>query len=97
VALRVDDLPPELRDRAGTLGRTNADVEPLLAAVLRELDRALALAPPAALEAFAARDELRGRQVSWGNGLHGRAVGIDDDGRLVVELPAGGRAELNAG
>jgi BirA family transcriptional regulator, biotin operon repressor / biotin---[acetyl-CoA-carboxylase] ligase len=97
VAVRVDDLPPELHDRAGTLGRTSADVEPLLAEVLSALSDALALEPAAALEAFATRDALHGREISWGTDLRGRADGVDDEGRLVVALPGGGRTELNAG
>ncbi len=97
VALRIDDLPPELHDRAGTLGRTSADVEPLLAAVLDALGDALALEPTAALSAFTTRDALRGREISWGTELRGRADGVDDQGQLVVVLPGGGRTELSAG
>jgi BirA family transcriptional regulator, biotin operon repressor / biotin---[acetyl-CoA-carboxylase] ligase len=39
---------------------------------------------------------LRGHEVRWAGG-RGRAAGIDGAGRLVVELPEGGRTALNAG
>jgi BirA family transcriptional regulator, biotin operon repressor / biotin---[acetyl-CoA-carboxylase] ligase len=96
VALRIDDLPPELRDTAGTLGLEPADLEPTLERLLAALERTLALDETALLEAYRARDALRGREVSWTTG-RGRAGGIDGEGRLVVELPEGGRTALSAG
>jgi biotin-(acetyl-CoA carboxylase) ligase len=35
--------------------------------------------------------------VRWTGGGAGRAAGIDAGGRLVVELPGGGRTALDAG
>jgi BirA family transcriptional regulator, biotin operon repressor / biotin---[acetyl-CoA-carboxylase] ligase len=96
VALRIDDLPPELRDTAGTLGLAPADLEPTLDHLLAALERTLALDGPTLLDAYRARDALRDREVSWATG-HGRAAGIDREGRLVVELPDGGRTALSAG
>jgi BirA family transcriptional regulator, biotin operon repressor / biotin---[acetyl-CoA-carboxylase] ligase len=96
VALRIDDLPPELRDTAGTLGLEPADLEPTLERLLAALERTLALDETALLEAYRARDALRGREVSWTTG-RGRAGGIDGEGRLVVELPEGRRTALSAG
>ena len=96
VAVRLDDLPPELRDTAGTLGLSPSDVEPLLATLLGQLEGALALAPEALLDSYRARDALRGRAVAWAGGS-GTAAGIDDDGRLLVELDGGGRTALDAG
>jgi BirA family transcriptional regulator, biotin operon repressor / biotin---[acetyl-CoA-carboxylase] ligase len=96
VALRIDDLPPELRDTAGTLGLEPADLEPTLERLLAALERTLALDETALLEAYRARDALRGREVSWTTG-RGRAAGIDGEGRLVVELPEGGSTALSAG
>jgi len=96
VALRIQDLPPELRDTAGTLGLTPADLEPTLDRLLAALERALALDAPALLDAYRDRDALRDREVSWA-GSRGRAAGIDGEGRLIVELPEGGRTALNAG
>jgi BirA family biotin operon repressor/biotin-[acetyl-CoA-carboxylase] ligase len=96
VAVALTDLPEELRDRAGTLGRAVRDVEPFLSCVLTELERALALSPSALLDAWRARDALLGAEVSWTGGS-GVARGIDGEGRLVVDLPDGGRTALNAG
>jgi BirA family biotin operon repressor/biotin-[acetyl-CoA-carboxylase] ligase len=96
VAVRVDDLPPELRETAATLGLDPRDVEPVLARLLDALERTLALDTPALLDAWRARDALHGREVAWAGG-QGRAAGIDGDGRLVVELAEGGRTALEAG
>jgi BirA family biotin operon repressor/biotin-[acetyl-CoA-carboxylase] ligase len=96
VAVRVEDLPAELHGIAATLGLEPRDVEPVLARLLRALERALALDTPGLLDAWRARDALRGRDVAWAAGT-GRAAGIDGDGRLVVELPDGGRTALEAG
>jgi BirA family biotin operon repressor/biotin-[acetyl-CoA-carboxylase] ligase len=96
VALRIEDLPPELHDTAGTLGFEPADLEPTLERLLAGLERTLALDEETVLEAYRARDALRGREVSWATG-RGRAAGIDGEGRLVVELPEGGRTALSAG
>jgi BirA family transcriptional regulator, biotin operon repressor / biotin---[acetyl-CoA-carboxylase] ligase len=96
VAVRLEDLPPELHDTAATLGRAAADVEPFLAALLEAIERALALPTRELLDAWRARDALRGRQISWSGGA-GTAAGIDGEGRLIVELPGGGRTALDAG
>jgi BirA family transcriptional regulator, biotin operon repressor / biotin---[acetyl-CoA-carboxylase] ligase len=96
VAVRVENLPDELRETAGTLGLEPRDVEPVLARLLAALERALALDTPALLDAWRARDALRGQEVAWAGG-HGRAAGIDGDGRLLVDLADGGRTALEAG
>jgi BirA family biotin operon repressor/biotin-[acetyl-CoA-carboxylase] ligase len=96
VAVRIEDLPPELRETAATLGLEPRDVERVLGRLLAALERALALDTPALLDAWRARDALRGRDVAWAGG-QGRAAGIDGDGRLVVELAGGGRTALSAG
>jgi BirA family biotin operon repressor/biotin-[acetyl-CoA-carboxylase] ligase len=96
VAVRLEDLPEELRETAATMGLEPRDVEGVLARLLPALERALALDTPALLGAWRARDALRGREVAWASGA-GRAAGIDGDGRLVVELAGGGRTTLEAG
>jgi BirA family transcriptional regulator, biotin operon repressor / biotin---[acetyl-CoA-carboxylase] ligase len=96
VALRVDELPAELHATAGTLGLMPADLEPTLERLLAALERALALADAALLEAYRGRDALRGREVSWAGG-RGRAAGVDGAGRLVVELGDGRQTALSAG
>ncbi len=96
VAVRVEDLPPELHATATTLGRDPSALEPTLQALLSALERALALESSAVLEAYRTRDALRGREVSWAGGA-GIADGIDGAGRLVVALPGGGHTALDAG
>jgi BirA family biotin operon repressor/biotin-[acetyl-CoA-carboxylase] ligase len=96
VAIRLEDLPPELHETAGTLGLTPADVEATLARLLSALEAALALDGGALLARYRARDALAGREVAWSGGS-GRARGIDGEGRLVVELEGGGRTALSAG
>lgn len=95
VAVQVAALPPELHATAGTLGRAPADVEPTLRALLAQLERWLAAPAPELLSAYRARDALAGRTVSWSGG-EGRAAGIDEGGRLLVET-AEGRTALDAG
>jgi BirA family biotin operon repressor/biotin-[acetyl-CoA-carboxylase] ligase len=96
VAVDVATLPEELRGRAGSLGRPLSAVEPFLSSLLVALSRALDLDTEALLDAWRARDALRGQEVSWSGGT-GVAAGIDGEGRLVVELADGGRTTLNAG
>jgi BirA family biotin operon repressor/biotin-[acetyl-CoA-carboxylase] ligase len=96
VALREDDLPPELRGRAGTLGRAPEDVEAVLASVLTALEIRLEQAPERLLEAWRSRDALAGQPVTWDGG-EGTADGVDAGGRLLVRLAAGGTVALDAG
>ena len=96
VAVRAEDLPEELRATAATLGLEPRDVEAVLARVLAALERSLALDRAALLDAWRARDALRGREVAWADGS-GVAAGIDGEGRLVVELAGGGRCALESG
>jgi len=96
VAVRTADLPPGLRDRAGTLGLEAADVEGILERLLAALERRLADPPAALLEAWRTRDALAGNAVRWAEG-EGVARGIDGEGRLVVERSDGGRLTLDAG
>lgn len=96
VAVRLDDLPAELHGSAGTLGLSSADVADVLARLLHELEGTLAMKEGDVLAAFRELDALRGRPVTWAGGS-GVAAGIDGEGRLVVDLPAGGRTELSAG
>ena len=97
VAVRVQDLPPELHDRAATLGLEPEAIEPTLAALLRALERRLAQPTSEVLDALRARDALRGRRVRWAKG-EGLACGIDDAGRLLVDADGGaGLTTLEAG
>jgi len=96
VAVRLEELPAELRDSAATLGESAAAIEPLLVRLLAALGRRLSEPTEALLDAYRARDALRGREIDWSGG-GGRAEGIDGEGRLVVALPAGGHTALDAG
>jgi BirA family biotin operon repressor/biotin-[acetyl-CoA-carboxylase] ligase len=95
-AVRIEDLPPELRDSAATLALPPEAIEPLLAELLAALHRRLSEPAAQILEAWRVRDAMRGREVSWSTG-RGRAEGVDGSGRLVVGLPDGGRTALDAG
>lgn len=95
VAVDVDALPTELHATAASLGRPAGDVEVVLAELLGALERRLAAPADSLLAAYRARDALTGREISWAAG-HGRATGIDDGGRLLVDT-ADGRVALDAG
>ncbi len=97
VAVRPHELPPDVRDTAATMGLEPTEVEPTLARLLERLERWLAAGEPEVLDAWRARDALVGRAVAWAGGA-GTAAGVDEDGRLVVELTdGGGRTALDAG
>jgi BirA family biotin operon repressor/biotin-[acetyl-CoA-carboxylase] ligase len=95
VAIRPDDFPPELRDSAGTLGRERTELEPTLHRLLEALERWLEADQDTVIEAWRARDALEGRRIEWAEGA-GKAVGIDDAGRLLVGTSSGTVA-LDAG
>ncbi|MGC9221133.1 MAG: biotin--[acetyl-CoA-carboxylase] ligase [Solirubrobacteraceae bacterium] len=108
VAVEVSELPAELRDRAGTLGLSAGQREPLLARLNERLARWLAAPDAELLEALSARDTLRGRPVRWqlGGGdlaAHadqsgsGVAAGLDQAGRLLIRQAQGGMVALDAG
>jgi BirA family biotin operon repressor/biotin-[acetyl-CoA-carboxylase] ligase len=96
VAVRLDQLPTDVRARAATLELGASEIEPILERLLMALERRLAEPPSATLEAWRARDALRGRAISWAGGA-GVAAGVDGDGRLIVALERGGHATLEAG
>jgi len=95
VAVEPGDLPAQLRETAATMGRSAADVEPVLAQVLDRLSAGLSSPHEDVLQAFRARDALFERDVAWAGG-EGVAEGIDADGRLLVRTSAGVQA-LDAG
>ena len=96
VAIRLEDLPPELHETAATMGLEPRDVEGVLARLLAALEAWSARDEAAVLEAWRARDALRGQQIRWAQGS-GRADGIDEHGRLVVVQELGDRTALDAG
>jgi len=96
VAVRREDLPPELRDSAATLGLEPDALEPTLDALLVALARRLRERPETLLAAYRERDALLGREIRWQRGA-GVAAGIDAVGRLLVDCDDGTRAALQAG
>ncbi|MGA9284586.1 MAG: biotin--[acetyl-CoA-carboxylase] ligase [Solirubrobacteraceae bacterium] len=96
VAVRVEQLPPEVRTRAATMGLPADAIETTLQRLLLALDTRLAGPVEGVLEAWRARDALRDREVSWEGG-QGRARGIDERGRLLVALADSSLAALDAG
>ena len=95
VAVRLEDLPAELQERAGTLGLTPEAIEPTLERLMERLEHWTAARAEAVLDAVRDRDALQGRHVRWAEG-EGQAAGIDGDGRLIV-VTADGQVGLEAG
>jgi BirA family transcriptional regulator, biotin operon repressor / biotin---[acetyl-CoA-carboxylase] ligase len=91
-----DAVRVELRDTAASIELSSEEIEPLLGRLLPALQRRLGEPSAAILDAWRARDALRGREISWTGGC-GRADGVDGDGRLVVVLAGGGHTTLDAG
>jgi BirA family transcriptional regulator, biotin operon repressor / biotin---[acetyl-CoA-carboxylase] ligase len=87
-------FPPELADIATSL-QLAGGVPLALRAVLGALSDWLSRGVPEVLEAWRARDALRGEHVRWDGGS-GVAAGIDDSGSLLVETD-GGSVTLDAG
>jgi BirA family transcriptional regulator, biotin operon repressor / biotin---[acetyl-CoA-carboxylase] ligase len=96
VAVRVEELPEELRDRAATLGLTAGDLEPTLARLRDGLERWLSASDADVLRAVRGLDALLGEPVRWDDGS-GTGAGIDDSGRLLVTRPDGSSVALDAG
>jgi len=96
VAVQLDELPAELQASAATLGDAPEAIEPTLARLLTALERRLVEPAEELLSTYRAHDALRGREIEWSGG-HGRADGIDGEGRLMVTLPGGGHTALDAG
>ena len=96
VNVAVREFPDELREIAASLDRDPDDVEPFLTALLGALERRLAAGDAEVLEAWQARDALRGRPIAWRDGA-GTADGVDGEGRLRVRLDNGELTVLDAG
>jgi len=85
VAVDVASLPEEAAEVAGTLGKSPADVEPTLVALLAALEKRLGQDRDAVLVALRERDALLGRRVRWQDG-EGLGAGIDETGALRVDV-----------
>ncbi len=102
VAVSIEDLPADLHGHAASLALARSAIEPTLVRLIEALERRLAEPTQTVLDAWRARDALRGREIGWSrpNGDEqgsGRAAGIDGAGRLVVEQADGARVALDAG
>ncbi|HEY5193427.1 MAG TPA: biotin--[acetyl-CoA-carboxylase] ligase [Solirubrobacteraceae bacterium] len=109
VAVRVEQLPSEVRAGAASLQLESSAIEPLLDRFLEMLELRLTQPAETVLDAWRACDALHGREISWGaHGRdqppgrerpvgHGRAEGIDGAGRLLVKLADGSTTMLDAG
>jgi BirA family biotin operon repressor/biotin-[acetyl-CoA-carboxylase] ligase len=96
VAVDPAELPPEVRERAATLGRPPGALEPALRELLVLLERRLDEPASDSLGALRARDALRDRPVHWAGG-EGTGAGIDEGGALLVRLADGSVCTLDAG
>jgi BirA family biotin operon repressor/biotin-[acetyl-CoA-carboxylase] ligase len=94
------DFPPELRQTATSLGVAAGVAGPApeeaLGALVAALERRLATPRMELLDAWRARDALRGLPVRWDDG-EGVAAGIDDTGALLVDTGSYERVALDAG
>jgi BirA family biotin operon repressor/biotin-[acetyl-CoA-carboxylase] ligase len=95
LAILPSEFPVELREKAASLNG-DASPEQTRLALNRHLDRWVEEDTGPILAAWRARDALRGREVSWGEGA-GVADGISDKGDLVVLGAGGERFVLGAG
>jgi BirA family biotin operon repressor/biotin-[acetyl-CoA-carboxylase] ligase len=96
VAVDLDDMPPELRSTAATLGKSKDDVEPTLDRLLLALAHRLSQPAERIVADWRARDALLGATVSFPGG-EGTAEGIDDGGRLLVRGVDGVVSALDSG
>jgi BirA family transcriptional regulator, biotin operon repressor / biotin---[acetyl-CoA-carboxylase] ligase len=90
------ELPPELRGRAATLGRSPDELEAVLAELLEALERRLGEPAADTLRAMRVRDALLDQPVTWAGG-EGTGAGVDERGSLRVRRADGTIAVLDAG
>jgi BirA family biotin operon repressor/biotin-[acetyl-CoA-carboxylase] ligase len=101
LAIADAEFPPDLRWPATSVGN-HVGPEAMLAALCDGLARWVE-SRDEVVDAFAARDGLRGRRVSWqgagGDSSSGEGIadGVDERGNLLVSLDGGGTAALGAG
>jgi BirA family biotin operon repressor/biotin-[acetyl-CoA-carboxylase] ligase len=96
VAVRIEQLPAGVRERAASLELPASAIEPHLERLVEALERRLAQPAESVLDEWRERDALLDRDISWNRG-HGVARGIDDAGRLIVTLADSSTTTLAAG
>ncbi|GHT07286.1 hypothetical protein FACS1894139_15300 [Planctomycetales bacterium] len=93
------DFPPELRDRAGSLAVSAETRNQLTADLLRHFF-ALAADRDATLDEYRARSAVLGKEITYvqnGATVAAVAIGINDDGNLLVRRRDGKSVALNSG
>jgi BirA family biotin operon repressor/biotin-[acetyl-CoA-carboxylase] ligase len=93
-AVPLDQMPTDLQETAATLG-LDRSID-ALAPLLERLDHWLGSSSEQTIEAWRARDALRGRRIAWAAGS-GIAGGIDASGNLIVACDDGTTETLAAG
>jgi len=94
IGVNVTSVPDEVADIAAALNRDA--VEPALQELLEALRIRLDQPKGELLADLRAKDALLGRAVRYDGG-HGTGAGIDDTGRLLLDMPGGERVALAAG
>ena len=101
INLRTADFPPELTQKAGSVGAEKTVRAELIAAVWRELKPFLCDPFDISwLSDYRAHSCVIGKPITWtraGETFSGLAVGIDDSGALEVRLPDGTADYLRTG
>ncbi len=101
-----EDFPPELRDMAGSLSMVTAapaDTAAVAAAMIEALysmDQHLLTGKTSIMDRYRAGCVTIGKEVSihrFDDVRHGTAVGIDDEGALLVRFPDGHTEAIAAG
>lgn len=101
VNVSIDEFPDDLRWPAISLDH-GATPNGLRRALDKRLGRWVEAKPAEVLAAFAERDALRGRPITWdggpeGLGRKGVAEGVDERGNLIVRGEHGERLALGSG
>ncbi|MFA4930062.1 MAG: biotin--[acetyl-CoA-carboxylase] ligase [Patulibacter sp.] len=102
VAIDVSEMPPEVAERAASMGLRPDEREAVLRRLLDRLAETIGWDPATLLERWSALDVLRGQTIRWerpgaSGGGSGEAIGVDDAGRLLVRQADGKVARLDAG
>lgn len=95
LAIAPEDFPPEIRDRATSVGHDSTPAQ-ATAALNASLSGWVERSDDEIVAAFRDRDALKGRRVRWAAGA-GVADGIDGQGNLVVRDDEGAVHALSAG
>jgi BirA family transcriptional regulator, biotin operon repressor / biotin---[acetyl-CoA-carboxylase] ligase len=101
LGIAEDEFPDDLRWPAISLGH-GIEPERMRDSLNRSLAKWVDADQPQVLEAFAARDALRGRKLSWSGGpdvggRSGTGEGIDERGNLLVRGAGGELIALGSG